>query len=248
MSAYQYRNNVLTVESVPLTQIADEFATPCYVYSENKIQEQVTKLQSAMEKHWTGSDKPFIAYAMKANSNRSILQLMHALGCGVDIVSGGELLRARAAGIPSDFIIFSGVGKTDDELRLALNQNIKQINIESSAELARLDEITRETKQTIKIALRYTPDVVSGAHAKTSTGEEDNKFGLTEDEIKSLFAQYQNHTYLKLRTLSMHIGSGVPTLSPFEEAFHHLARMIKNLRETGCTVSDVDLGGGLSGK
>jgi diaminopimelate decarboxylase len=245
MSAYQYRNNVLFVESIPLTKIADEFSTPCFVYSETKIREQVAALQTALHSRWTGKRKIFLAYAMKANSNKSILQLMHSLGCGMDIVSGGELLRARAAGIPADHIIFSGVGKTDDELRLALNENIHQINVESSAELARLDEITNDTKQTIKIALRYTPDVVSGAHAKTSTGEEENKFGLTEDEITDLFVKYQNHPYLKLRTLSMHIGSGVPTLTPFEEAFNHLASMIKDLRSRGCTVSDVDLGGGL---
>ncbi len=245
MSGYQYRNNILHVESVPMPEIAQEFSTPCYVYSETKIREQVATLQTALKTHWRGKGSVFIAYAMKANSNKSILQLMHSLGCGMDIVSGGELMRARAANIPADHIIFSGVGKTDDELRLALNEQIQQINIESSAELARLDEITQSTKQSIKIALRYTPDVVSGAHAKTSTGEEENKFGLTTEEITSLFVKYQSHPYLKLRTLSMHIGSGVPTLDPFEEAFTHMASMITNLRAIGCTVTDVDLGGGL---
>ena len=246
MLPFQYNNDdILSCDNVTLADIAKTYKTPCYLYSENHIKFRVNELQSALNRYWTGSQKPFIAYAMKANSNRSILQLMHSLGCGVDIVSGGELVRARAAGIPASSIIFSGVGKTDDELTLALQEQIGQINIESAAELERLDTLTFAEKKSIKIALRFTPDIISGAHEKTSTGEEDNKFGLENNEIYKLFDQYKNHPYLNLCALSMHIGSGVPSLDPFYDAFLRMSDMVKTLRSNGHTITDVDLGGGL---
>lgn len=246
MLPFQYNNNdELSSDGVSLSEIASRYGTPCYLYSSSHIKMRVTELQIALARHWKGEHKPFIAYAMKANSNRSILQLMQSLGCGVDIVSGGELARARAAGIPASAIIFSGVGKTDDELVLALNEQIGQINIESSAELKRLDILTTATKQSIKIALRFTPDIISGAHEKTSTGEEDNKFGLTDDEIYKLFDYYKDHPYLSLCALSMHIGSGVPSLDPFRDAFLRMANMVQTLRQAGHTITDIDLGGGL---
>lgn len=233
------------VEGVNLAQLATKIPTPCYIYSAGLIRERFLGLADAVREYWPEDKKPFIAFAVKSNSNLAVLKLLDTLGAGMDIVSGGELLRCLAANIPSDKIIFSGVGKTDDELRLALERGIHQINVESEAELSRLDEISRDVKRTVQIALRYTPDVASGAHEKTSTGEEENKFGLMEDEISRLFIEYKEHPYLRLNSISMHIGSGVPSLAPFREAFLKMSDLVQKLRYHGATITQVDLGGGL---
>lgn len=245
MTPYHYVNGTLSCDNTKLSSIAETYGTPCYIYSETQIIKRVTQLRDALNASWTSTNKPFIAFAMKANSNRSILQIMNNLGCGADIVSGGELQRARAAGIKADHIIFSGVGKTDDEITLALNESIRQINVESSAELYRIDALSRAKEKPIQVALRYTPDVVSGAHEKMSTGEEDNKFGLTESEIIALYNEFRGHPFIQLHGLSMHIGSGVPSLTPFEDAFKKLATLVATLRANGHTVTELDLGGGL---
>ena len=242
---YAYKNGTLHVEGVSLPVIADAVSTPCYIYSGGLIRARVSALLDAVRAPWPDNRKPFVAFACKSNSNLGVLALLGSLGLGMDIVSGGELTRSMAAGIPADRIIFSGVGKTDAEIRQAIEADIHQINVESEAELSRLDEISRDIKKNISIALRYTPDVESGAHAKTSTGEEENKFGLMEDEVLRLFAQYKDHPHLKLNAISMHIGSGVPSLEPFREAFDRMAALVKNLRAQGATVTQVDLGGGL---
>lgn len=242
---YQYKNGALHVEDVALAHIAAKIPTPCYIYSAGIIRDRVTRLMDAVTTPWPDGKKPFIAFACKSNSNLAILNYLGKLGTGMDIVSGGELIRCLAAGIPADKIIFSGVGKTDHELRLALDKNIHQINVESEAELARLDEISRDFKKTVHIALRFTPDVDSGAHEKTSTGEEENKFGLMEDEVFRLFKEYEEHPYLRLNAISMHIGSGVPSLEPFREAFLKMSDLVQKLRYHGATITQVDLGGGL---
>lgn len=233
------------VEDVNLTQIAARVSTPCYIYSGGIIRDRFKRFSEAVQSLWPIDQKPFIAFACKSNSNLAILNLLGSLGAGMDIVSGGELLRSLAAGITPDKIIFSGVGKTDQELRLALEKNIHQINVETEAELERLDVISRELKKTIHIAIRFTPDVASGAHEKTSTGEEENKFGLLEDELYRLFKEYEKHPYLRLNAVSMHIGSGVPTLEPFREAFMKMSDLVQKLRYQGATITQVDLGGGL---
>ena len=243
--SYQYKNGVMHVEDVNLSQIAARVSTPCYIYSGGVIRDRYKQFSEAVAAPWPEDKKPFIAFACKSNSNLAILNLLGSLGAGMDIVSGGELLRCMAAGSPSNKIIFSGVGKTDAELRLALDHNIHQINVETEAELERLDEISREVKKPVHIAIRFTPDVASGAHEKTSTGEEENKFGLLEDELHRLFKQYAEHPYLRLNAISMHIGSGVPSLEPFREAFIKMSDLVQKLRYHGATITQVDLGGGL---
>ncbi len=242
---YNFKNGVMHAENVPLPDIADKVSTPCYIYSSAIIRDRVTRLSDAVSAPWPANKKPFIAFACKSNSNLAILRLLGNLGTGMDIVSGGELLRCLEAGIKHDRIIFSGVGKTDSELRLALQQGIHQINVESEEELLHLEKISHEFKKPVQVALRFTPDVESGAHEKTSTGEAENKFGLLDAEIFRLFKQFQNHPYLRLNALSMHIGSGVPTLAPFREAFLIMADLIKKLRADGATITQADLGGGL---
>lgn len=242
---YDFKDGTLHADGVAITEIACDIPTPFYVYSAGMIRDRAGKLKSGVQSRWSDDKTPFIAFACKANSNLAVLRLIGSMGFGMDIVSGGELKRCLAAGIDPRKIIFSGVGKTDDELRLAFEHDIHQINVESEEELYRLDEISKELKKQIAIALRFTPDVKSGAHEKTSTGEEENKFGLLDEEVFNLFKEFQNHPYLKLNALSMHIGSGVPSLDPFREAFEIMAAMVIKLRAQGATITQVDLGGGL---
>lgn len=242
---YHYQDGALHVEKLRLSDIAHDVSTPCYIYSAGLIRDRATKLRDAVQAPWPENKKPFIAFACKANSNIAILRLMKTLGIGMDIVSGGELSRCLAAGVDARNIIFSGVGKTDGELAFAINSGIHQINVESEAELLRLDEISKKLAKRVRIALRFTPDVDSEAHEKTSTGEEENKFGLMREEVFRLFREFRNHEFLQLNGLSMHIGSGVPRLDPFREAFDIMAKLVRDLRDDGATVTQIDLGGGL---
>lgn len=243
--SYHYQNGHLGIENLRLTDIARDIPTPFYVYSAGTIRDRVTRLRDAVQAPWPDDRKPFIAFACKANSNLAVLRLINTLDIGMDIVSGGELSRCLAAGVKASDIIFSGVGKTDAELAFAIHQGVHQINVESEAELLRLDEISRELKKSVRIALRFTPDVDSEAHAKTSTGEEENKFGLMREEVTRLFRDYRDHEFLKLNGLSMHIGSGVPRLDPFREAFLIMADFVRELRADGAELTQIDLGGGL---
>ena len=243
--SYYYKDGALHVEKLRLSDITRDVSTPCYIYSAGLIRDRATSLRDAVQSPWPENKKPFIAFACKANSNIAILRLMRNLGIGMDIVSGGELSRCLAAGVEAKNIIFSGVGKTDDELTFAIEKNIHQINVESEAELLRLNEISLRLAKPVRIALRFTPDVDSEAHEKTSTGEEENKFGLMREEVFRLFRDFRDHEFLQLNGLSMHIGSGVPRLDPFREAFEIMAQLVRDLREDGATLTQVDLGGGL---
>lgn len=245
MTGFKEHNGNLYIDDVAISDIAKEIPTPFYLYSASKITERYTALKAALDAAWSGAKKPMIAFACKANSNIAVINLLASLGAGADVVSGGELQRALAAGVPANRIVFSGVGKTDAELTLAINNHIHQINVESAPELNALEKIAQHLNKKVSIALRFTPDVDCQAHAKTSTGEDDHKFGLVESEILALADRFKNHPYIHLRAISMHIGSGVPSLDPFQDAFHKTANLVKTLRAYGLAIDTVDLGGGI---
>jgi diaminopimelate decarboxylase len=245
MTGFTVKNGTLFVDDVACHQIAEQAGTPCYIYSAKKISSQYRRLSEALVKNWTGSGSPLIAFACKANGNLAVMRLLGSLGAGADVVSGGEVRRALAAGIPASRIVFSGVGKTRAELSDALSLGIHQINIETAGELDTLIELAKETGVKAPVAFRYTPDVEADTHAKISTGENDHKFGLMEEEILDLYAGAHASGHIDAKGLSVHIGSQLFNLSPFEEAFNKTAALIGKLRSLGLPVSVADVGGGL---
>lgn len=242
MDGFFEKNHILHADDMPLDKIADLAGTPAYVYSARRIRGNIGALRGAFAAELPSDRQPLIAYACKANSHQAILNLCRAEGMGADVVSGGELRRAIAAGIAPSKIVFSGVGKTDDEIRLALSHNIRQINVESEEELARIAALATAP---VNVALRLNPNVDAGTHAKITTGREDNKFGLPASRIEHAFRQYRDHAHVRLRGLSLHIGSQLTSLEPFRAAFTRLAEFTRHLRAAGCTVETLDLGGGI---
>lgn len=242
MDGFFEKDHVLHADEVPLTKIAALAGTPSYVYSARRIRANIAALRDAFASELPSDRQPLIAYACKANSNQAILSLCRAEGLGADVVSGGELQRAIAAGMAPAKIVFSGVGKTDDEIRLALSHGIRQINVESEEELARIAALAAAP---VNVALRLNPNVDAGTHAKITTGKEDNKFGLPAARILAAFTQYHNHPFIRLRGLSLHIGSQLTSLDPFRAAFMRLAEFTRQLRAAGHTVDTLDLGGGI---
>ncbi len=241
-----YKNDRLQVGSsqglaLDLPSLAAEKAQVLYVYDLDEIAIRVTALQQAF-----ASSKMSLHYAMKANSNPQILQLMAQLGCGADTVSGGEIKLALQAGIPSDKIIFSGVGKTKQEIRFAIEQNIKQINVESVPELRRIGEIASALGQKASVAFRLNPDVNPDTHPYITTGFRENKFGLGEETIAELVAilrQYSAH--LCLKGITLHIGSQLLDLASLEEAIEKTIPIYKRIQSLGFQLERFDIGGGL---
>lgn len=229
---FHYRGDILHADHVPLPALAAEHGTPLYVYSAGMIRDNIARLRNVL------GDDVLIAYAAKANTNGAVLALMAANGLGADVVSGGELLRALQAGIPAGRIVFSGVGKTDAELSLALENNIAQINVESGAELERL--IALNPQKPVRVAFRLNPDVETDTHAKISTGHGRSKFGMPAGEITRLYRSLEDHETIKAVGLSLHIGSQLTTLQPLEDAFKILAGLARTL-----PVETLDFGGGL---
>ena len=217
MNHFDYRNGVLHAEGDNLVDIADAFA----------------------------GEKVLVCYAMKANSNQSVLRTLAKLGAGADVVSGGELKRALAAGIAADRILFSGIGKTAAELRSALEQDILCINIESEPELELLSRLAVETGKTARISIRVNPDVDSGTHAKISTGKSENKFGIPIARAREVYARAATLPGIKVTGTDVHIGSQITDLGPLEAAFRLLAEFVQTLRADGHDISHVDFGGGL---
>ena len=226
---------------MPLPRIAQQVGTPVYVYSTDGIRENVRALREAL----AGLDDPLIAYAVKANPNAAVLATLAGDGVGADIVSGGELLRALAARIPADKTVFSGVGKTREEMRLALEAGICQFNLESSGEAEMLSSVAVETGRTASVAFRVNPDVEPGTHAKISTGLATSKFGIP---IRDAMAEYATATSLPgldVQGVAVHIGSQLSSLGPFEQAFGAVGLLILELRAAGHDIRLADLGGGL---
>ncbi|RXZ43862.1 diaminopimelate decarboxylase [Crenobacter cavernae] len=235
-----YQNQTLAVDGVPLTKIAAEFGTPCYVYSE-------AALTAAFEDYRASfaSLDPLICFAVKANSNLSILQHFARLGAGFDIVSGGELARVLAAGSPADKVVFSGVGKSEAEMEMALNAGIHCFNVESVNELARLDAVAGRLNKVAPVSLRVNPDVDAKTHPYISTGLKDNKFGIAFDQARATYHAAASLAHLKVVGIDCHIGSQLTDVTPLIDALDRLLALIDELASDGIVLEHVDIGGGL---
>jgi diaminopimelate decarboxylase len=230
----------LLMEGVPLDRIAAEFGTPIYVFGAGTLRHRLALLSDAMAP--TGAA---IRYAVKANDHIAVLATVRAAGAGADVVSLGELLRARAAGIPASRIVYSGVGKTPDEIRRALIEGVGQINAESAEELAMLSAIASALGVTARVALRVNPDVDAVTNDKITTGRARDKFGIPHNDVPTLYAQAARLPGLALVGLAVHIGSQVMRAGPYRDAYTRLAGLVRALRDAGQDVSVVDCGGGL---
>jgi diaminopimelate decarboxylase len=230
----------LLLEGVPLAQIADKLGTPTWVYSAGTMRARLADLTAAL----SGLNAQ-IHYAVKANDHLAVLRVFARGGAGADVVSAGELLRARAAGISPDHIVFSGTGKTAEELRLALEQGIYQINVESPAELDMLSAVAAGTGLTAKVALRINPDVDAGTHAKITTGLAENKFGIPYGDAAALYARAAGLPGIEPVGLALHLGSQITSMAPYRAAFAKAGELIRSLRIAGQKVTRMDCGGGL---
>jgi len=225
--------------------LAEQVGTPAYVYSTATLTRHYGVLRQAIDAHPDAFGDALIAFAVKANSNLSVLATLARLGCGADTVSEGEIRRALKAGVPAERIIFSGVGKTDAELAFALDVNVRQINVESPAELDRLIAVAAEKAAVPDIAIRVNPRIGAGGHAKITTGGEGDKFGVPADEALALYARASASPHVNPVGLACHIGSQITDLAPLEAAFELLRDMTVTLRDQGLSVTRLDLGGGL---
>ena len=241
MDHFQVRDGVMHAEDVPLPRIDREVGTPVYVYSRATLVRHARVFRDAL----SGLKNPHIAFAVKANPNLAVLRVLAKEGYGADVVSGGELTRALAAGMKPEDIVFSGVGKTHAELQQGLEEGIGQFNIESEEEGYELASIARRFGKTAACALRVNPDVDARTHEKISTGKRENKFGVPLDRAAEIYASLSQEDGLDMRGIAVHIGSQLGDLEPLETAFGKLGELIAQLREAGCKVSHVDLGGGL---
>ncbi len=240
MDLFEYRDGVLHAEGVSLTEIAQAVGTPTYVYAQSAMRAEFAAFQEA----FAGLDH-LICYAMKANSNKAVLGSFAAMGGGADIVSGGELARALAAGVPAERIVYSGVGKLDWELEAALKAGILMFNVESAQELTVLDQIAGRLGLKAPVSLRVNPDVDAKTHPKITTGLAKNKFGL---DMGLAFAQYLHAARLPnlvVKGVSCHIGSQLTEVAPFVDALERLADLVQRLRREGLRLEIIDLGGGI---
>src|SRR5579871_571810 len=240
MNHFDYRNGVLHAEAVDLVELADAVGTPFYCYSTATLERHYRVFSEAF-----AGEKVLVCYAMKANSNQSVLRTLAKLGAGADVVSGGELKRALAAGIPPERIVFSGVGKTEIELRAALAADILCINVESEPELELLSRLSSAQGKTARVSVRVNPDVDSGSHAKISTGKSENKFGIPLAQARAVYSRAAKLPGIRVTGIDVHIGSQITDLVPLEAAFRLLADFVQTLRADGHTISHVDFGGGL---
>ena len=240
MHHFAYRDGVLHAEAVNLAGLAQTVGTPFYCYSTATLERHYRVFAGAF------ADVPsLICYAVKANSNQAVIATLAKLGAGADVVSGGELKRALAAGVPPDKIMFSGIGKTAAELAFALDKNILCVNVESEPELDLLSAIAAGKGRTVNISVRVNPDVDAKTHAKIATGRSENKFGIPISRAREVYAQAAKLPGLRVAGVDMHIGSQITELSPFGDAFALLSDFVHELRADGHTISHVDLGGGL---
>jgi diaminopimelate decarboxylase len=240
MHHFAYRDGVLTAEAVNLITLADAVGTPFYCYSSATIERHYKVFAGA----FAGVDA-LICYALKANSNQAVIATLAKLGAGADVVSEGELLRARSAGVAPDKIMFSGVGKTARELALAVEENILCVNVESEAELELLAAIAAGQGRAVDISIRVNPDIDAKTHAKIATGRAENKFGIPISHARDVYARAAKLSGVRVIGVDMHIGSQIIELDPFADAFALLADFVGVLRADGHTISHIDLGGGL---
>ncbi|KQN71407.1 diaminopimelate decarboxylase [Sphingomonas sp. Leaf62] len=243
MDCFTLRNGTLHAEDVSLPAIADAVGTPVYVYSTATLERHVRVFRDAVAGLGTG--EPLVAFAVKANPNKAVLATLARAGMGADVVSGGELYRALDAGMDPDKIVFSGVGKTADEMAQGLNAGIGQFNVESEPELDMLSAVATRLGTVARIAIRVNPDVVAGTHAKISTGGKENKFGIDYHAAPAAYAHAAALPGIQVRGVAVHIGSQLTDLVPLAEAFDRVGALIAELRAAGHTITHADLGGGL---
>ncbi len=241
MDHFLYRGGVLHGEDVPIPAIADEIGTPFYLYSAATLRRHFRVLDEALA--W--APERLICFAVKANSNLAVLRVLGEMGAGMDVVSRGEYARARAAGVPGERIVFSGVGKTRAEMRAALEGGIRQFNVESEPELAALDEVACALGLRAPIALRVNPDVDARTHDKISTGRKEDKFGVPIARAREIYAAAGRMAGIEVVGVDVHIGSQLTDLAPFEAAYAKVAGLTVALREDGHDIRRLDLGGGL---
>lgn len=241
MDHFNYKNGELHAEDVPLSLIAAEVGTPVYVYSSATLTRHFNVFQQALE--WAPDH--LICFAVKANSNIAVLKVLGDLGAGMDVVSIGEYARARAAGVPGSRIVFSGVGKTRDEMRLALEGGIRQFNVESEPELLALSEVAASLGAVAPIAIRVNPDVDAKTHEKIATGKSENKFGIPIARAREVYAEAARLPGIEVVGVDMHIGSQLTDLEPYRQAYTKMAELTRALRADGHNIRRLDMGGGL---
>ena len=240
MRHFQFQDGVLHAEGVSLEDIAREVGTPVYVYSTATLERHYRVFSES----FTGLDT-LVAYSVKANSNIAVLATLAKLGAGADVVSGGELARALIAGVPASRIVFSGVGKTRQEMKDALQASIKLFNVESLPELYALNEVATRMGVTAPIAFRVNPDVSAGGHEKIATGKKENKFGIAWSQAEAAYAEAARLPGIAVQGVDVHIGSQIDDLAPFESAILKVGGLIARLRAAGHTIKSFDIGGGL---
>ncbi len=240
MNPFQPISGELHAESVPLSRIAREYATPCYVYSRAAL----TAAYQDFDMAFAGREH-LVCYAVKANSNLAILDLFARLGAGFDLVSGGELQRVLAAGGDPRKVVFSGVGKRADEMRQALEAGILCFNVESESELLRLNQVAGSMGKSAPVSLRVNPDVDPRTHPYISTGLKGNKFGVAHDDARRLYRLANELPHLSIQGIDCHIGSQITDLSPFADALDRVLELVDKLEQGGITLHHLDLGGGL---
>src|ERR1700690_1703847 len=239
MHDFRYIGNQLYCEGVSIESLARKFGTPLYVYSQRTLTEHFQKLDRAL-----APLDHLVCFAMKANSNLSVMRTLANLGSGFDIVSGGELQRVIAAGGDPRRCIFAGVGKTEDEIEFALRQNVYSFNAESEAELQRIQKVAARLKKIAPVAVRVNPDVEAHTHAKITTGTYENKFGIAFEQIEGVYARAARWKNLRLRGLQMHIGSQLTSVAPFEQAVRKVVPLLRRLSEK-YGLEFLSIGGGL---
>ncbi len=240
MNHFDYRAGALHAEDVSLAAIAEAVGTPFYCYSTATLVRHYRVFTEALEGLET-----LICYSVKANSNLAVIRTLAELGAGADVVSGGELLRALAAGIPPERVVFSGVGKTEEELALALDRKIHQVNVESVPELEALSALAVARKATMAVAVRVNPDVDAETHDKIATGRSEDKFGVDIEDAMAVFARAAELPGVTPVSVAVHIGSQLTDLGPFRAAFERVAELVRALRDAGHDIRRLDLGGGL---
>ncbi|WP_106746361.1 diaminopimelate decarboxylase [Yoonia maritima] len=240
MDHFLYRDGALFAEDVPVADIAAAVGTPFYVYSTATLKRHFTLFDEALS--WGDH---LVCFAMKSLSNQAVLKVLADLGAGMDVVSIGEYMRAKAAGVPGDRIVFSGVGKTAGEMRVALEGGIRQFNVESEPEMAMLDSVAQSLGKVAPITVRVNPDVDAKTHAKIATGKSENKFGIPISRAREVYAMAAKMPGLKVIGIDVHIGSQLTELAPFEAAYKKVAELTEQLRADGHEITRLDLGGGL---
>lgn len=239
MQAFSFRDGELYCEDLPVAKLAEQYGTPLWVYSKSFVLGQLKQIQTAF-----AEVNPVICYSVKANSTLGILKIVRDAGCSFDVVSGGELYRVKAAGGDTTKVVFAGVGKTDDEIRFALENNILMFDVESEQELDAIAAVADSMGQVGRVVLRLNPDIDAKTHAKTTTGKKGNKFGMDIERFRELAAKVLRDRRLALKGIHMHLGSPILTTEPYEAAGQKAIEVVEGLRRDGHNIDWINLGGG----